>query len=241
MTTQHGSQAQPGKQSRQFVRYVCYKVQPEWRRLPKAQRDSSRAEFAAVVDEMSDGMMVRSYSLAGTRGDADLMLWEVAPRLDNIQNLAVSLSSTELGRYMDTPHSYLAMTRRSIYVEKHEHPGQEGARIKVRPAGAKYLFVYPFVKTREWYLLPKEERQQIMDVHIGVGHKYPGVRINTSYSFGLDDQDFVVAFEGDDPGEFLDLVMDLRETQSSKYTVRDTPIFTGVSMTIQEALASLGD
>ena len=111
----------------------------------------------------------------------------------------------------------------------------------VMPKGSKYLFVYPFVKTREWYLLPLERRQEIMSVHIAMGHKYPSVKINTTYSFGIDDQDFVVSFESDEPSDFLDLVMDLRETESSLYTVRDTPIFSGISMSIDEVLDPLGE
>jgi chlorite dismutase len=144
-----------------------------------------------------------------------------------------------MGVYLEMPYSYLAMTRRSQYVDNHVHEGQEGTRLRVKPGDAKYLFVYPFVKTRAWYLLPLEERQAIMDVHIKVGHEFPGVRINTAYSFGLDDQEFVVAFEGDSPSEFLDLVMKLRETKSSEYTLRDTPIFTCIAMSPADALDAL--
>jgi chlorite dismutase len=103
----------------------------------------------------------------------------------------------------------------------------------------KHLFIYPFVKSREWYLLPLEKRQEIMDVHIKVGNKYPSVKLNTTYSFGLDDQDFVVAFETEEPKDFVDLVMELRETQSSVYTVRDTPIFTCVQMPMERILDQL--
>jgi len=144
-----------------------------------------------------------------------------------------------MGPYLEVPYSYLAMTRRSQYIEQHQHAGQEGARLRVRPVGSKYLFVYPFVKTRAWYLLPKEERQAMMDAHISTGHRYPSVRINTGYSFGLDDQEFVVAFETDSPSDFLDLVMELREVRASEYTLRDTPIFTCVGMAPGEALDML--
>jgi chlorite dismutase len=100
-------------------------------------------------------------------------------------------------------------------------------------------FVYPFEKKREWYGLPIEERQRIMANHIEVGRRYPEISINTAYSFGLDDQEFVVSFEGDDPGEFLDLVQELRGTESSAYTLRDTPIFTCVSMSLGRTLDAL--
>jgi chlorite dismutase len=75
--------------------------------------------------------------------------------------------------------------------------------------------------------------------HIAVGRRYPQITINTAYSFGLDDQEFVVSFEADEPGEFLDLVQELRGTESSAYTLRDTPIFTCVSMSLPRTLDAL--
>jgi chlorite dismutase len=93
------------------------------------------------------------------------------------------------------------------------------------------------VKARAWYALPQPERQRMMSAHIATGHKYPGIKINTTYSFGLDDQEFVVAFEGDSPAEFLDLVMELRSAEASQYTQRDTPAFTAVAVSVRDALS----
>ena len=112
-------------------------------------------------------------------------------------------------------------------------------RDRICTSRRKYLFLYPMVKKREWYSLPAEERQRIMGSHIEVGRRHPEISINTSYSFGLDDQEFVVAFEGDDPGQFLDLVQELRPTESSAYTERETPIFTCVAMSARKALDAL--
>jgi len=229
------------KNGRQYVRYTFYKVDPTWRRLEPSVKESHRKEMVALVDELSDQMLLRTYGLMGTRGDVDFATWTVADTLEPFQTLASRMFSTGLGHYLATPHSYLAMTRRSVYVDKHQHSGQEGARLAIKPLGTKYLFVYPFVKTRDWYLLPKEKRQEMMDAHITVGHKYPTVKINTSYSFGLDDQEFVVSFESEEPSDFLDLVMELRETQGSKYTLRDTPTFTCVAMEMEQVLRGLGD
>ena len=99
--------------------------------------------------------------------------------------------------------------------------------------------MYPFEKKREWYRLAADERQRIMANHIEVGRGYPEITINTAYSFGLDDQEFVVSFEADDPGQFLDLVQELRGTESSSYTLRDTPIFTCMAMSVGRALDAL--
>ncbi len=227
------------KQQRQFVKYTFFKVAPAWRGLPAAEREAQKREVVDILESFAGRMLVRTYSTVGTRGDCDLLVWTVSDRLEDFTELTSQLFGSAMGGYLEIPHSYLAMTRRSQYIEKHVHEGQEGARLRVRPTGARYLFVYPFVKTRPWYRLPFEERQAIMDVHIEVGHKYPSVRINTAYSFGLDDQEFVVAFESDSPSDFLDLVMELRETKSSEFTLRDTPIFTCIAMTAGDALDTL--
>lgn len=228
------------QESRQFVKYTFYKVDPQWRRLPETERTDGKREFAAVVDEFSGSMVLRSYSLVGMRGDADFMLWQGADTLEDVQQVATRLLSTQLGHYLSTPHSFLSMTRRSQYVGQHRHEGQEGTRLKVTPGQAKYFFVYPFVKTTEWYMLPSEDRQRMMSEHFRVGHKYPSVKINTSYSFGLDDPEFMVAFESDSPSDFLELVMELRHSEVRKYTLRDTPIFTCIQMPIEQTLDTLG-
>ena len=228
------------KDGRQFVKYSFYKVDPLWRRLPEPERSTSKREFAAVVEESATRMLIRSYSLIGLRGDADFLLWQAADSLESVQEVATRLWSTRLGGYLTQPYSYLAMTRPSQYVGGHRHAGQEGATAQLRPGDARYFVVYPFVKTQEWYLLPKEERQRMMTDHFAIGHKYPSVKINTTYSFGLDDQEFVVAFETDSPPDFLDLVMELREVEGRLYTLRDTPIFTCIRRPIDETLDSLG-
>ena len=230
----------PENDGRQLVKYSFYRVDPLWRRLSPERRAESKRELAAVVDELAAATMLRSYSLVGMRGDADFMLWQASDSLEEVQQAASRLWGTELGGYLEMAHSYLAMTRRSQYVGRHRHQGQEGARLRVSPGDGRYLFVYPFVKTRDWYLLPEEERQAMMDEHIRVGHKYPSVRINTSYSFGLDDQEFVVAFDSDSPSDFLDLVMELRGIEGSRYTLRDTPIFTCIGLPIEQVLDTLG-
>lgn len=227
------------EEQRYYVKYTFYKTLPEWRRLSKTERAEGVHEFQAAVELFTEGLLLRTYNLQGMRGDVDFMFWQVARRLEDIQECAVRLVATGLGHYLTIPHSYLAMTRRSPYIDEHRHEGQEGRSGVTRPRGSKYLVVYPFWKTRPWYRLPLEERQKMMSTHFQIGHKYPSVKINTGYSFGLDDQEFVVAFETDAPGDFLDLVTELRETEASLYTLRDTPIFTCISMDLKEILSGL--
>jgi chlorite dismutase len=227
------------RERRQYVRFAFYKAGSEWRRLTASEREAMKTEFAEVVETWEQRMLIRTYSTIGTRADCDLMIWQVSENLDNFSELAADINATELGAYLETPYAYLSMTKHSMYVDEHVHEGQEGSRLTIAPGGSKYLFVYPFLKTRPWYLLPQAERQRIMTAHIVMGHKYPTVKINTTYSFGLDDQEFVLAFETDHPADFLDLVQELRETESSSYTLRDTPIFTCVSVPIREILDAL--
>src|SRR5687768_687741 len=236
-------EARPGTHSeahapRVCVAYTLFRVRPSAFTLPEPQRCQLAADFEAALDEASQSLgILRSYSLVGLRPDADLLLWQAAERAEDLQSFAAALRRTSLWVHLEVPHQYLAMTRRSQYVADHVHEGQDGRRTHVQPAGAPYLFIYPFVKTRAWYALPFAERQRLMSEHIKVGHKYPNVKINTTYSFGLDDQEFVVAFEGDSPSEFLDLVMELRSSEASQYTLRDTPAFTAVARPVAETLS----
>jgi chlorite dismutase len=230
--------AQDGRKP--FIRYSFFKVDPYWRRLPGEERGGGKAQFAAVVDEMSSQLEVHSYNLMGTRGDTEFMLWQLAPSLESLQDLASGLYATGLGKYLSTPYAYLAMSRPSAYIGGHSHSGQSHQTGVIEPRGDPYLFVYPFVKTHDWYQLPKEERQRIMNQHFTIGHSYPKIKVHTSYSFGIDDNDFVLAFEGDSPEEFLKLVMELRESEARPYTLKDIPIFTCVRSPLKSCLDSLG-
>jgi chlorite dismutase len=236
-----GEAARPPATTRQYIRYLFYKARPSWLALPPAERDAARADLLAALEPFAERLAVlRAYSTLGTRADADFLLWMVSERLEDFQELQAAVLRSAMGVHLDTPYSFLAMTRRSQYVDKHEHAGQEGRRTRVRPTGRKYLFVYPMVKKRPWYRLSQAERQAAMDEHIRVGHEFPRVKINTSYSFGLDDQEFVVAFETDYPSDFLDLVEKLRGGEASAYTERETPIFTCVAGSIAEVVQLLG-
>ena len=221
----------------QFVHYGFYSVDPSWRLLPPEVREEQKAALISAIEQAPAGVSVRSYSLVGIRADADFLLWTIAPSPGEIHALGRAVMSTTIAPYLRQPYAYLAMTKRSIYVR---NESVNARRLNIKPEGAAYLFVYPFVKTRQWYRLPLEERQRMMNEHIRIGHKYPTVKLNTTYSFGLDDQEFVVAFETDHPAHFVDLVMELREAESSLYTLRDTPIFTCIALPLGDVLDSLG-
>jgi chlorite dismutase len=236
-------QRAPAKEvKRQTIGFTFFKVLPEWRRLPQAEKDAHRAAFAEVIKRWNQPgrLLTLTYSTVGLRGDCDMVLWRICYTPEDLNDMTAELMATPMGGYLQTAYSFLSMTKRSQYLIGHEHEGQHDSRGSIRPGGQKYIFIYPFWKTRAWYLLPAEERQRLMNEHIRVGHLYPRVKLNTTYSFGIDDQEFVVAFETNYPEDFLDLVQQLRETEISPYTLKDTPIFTCIRMTPEDMLARLG-
>ena len=236
----HGAPAAGGPViQRQIVNFAFYKLDPAFRRLAPAEKTSARDEFAKAAATLPQGMLCLNYSTVATRGDTDFCFWRIGGTVDEIQAHQAALNRTKLAGWLQQPHSLLSMTKRSMYIDKLDPSHTSESRSIVIPGKRKYIFIYPFVKTREWYLLPMEKRQEMMDEHIVVGNEFPSVKLNTTYSFGLDDQDFVVAFETEEPRDFLDLVQKLRETQGSRYTVRDTPIFTGVQLPIERILDQL--
>lgn len=224
---------------RQYVRFAFYKVDPQWRRLSPDKQAEHKRELLGTIQSFGRRMLLRPYSLMGTRADAELLLWQIAESMEPFQALASAIMGTRMGAYLSLSYSYLSQTKRSIY-EIRDNPDEDTERLVIQPSEAKYLFVYPFIKTRPWYRLTLPTRQGMMDEHIQIGRKYPSVKLNTTYSFGLDDQEFVVAFETDEPADFLDLVQDLRESEASLYTLRDTPLFSCIRMALDEALDALG-
>lgn len=220
-----------------FVHFEFFSVDPQWRRLSPEEKAQGRAEFAETVQAAPEDLEVRCYSTLGLREDAQLLLWLLSSRLEAMEEFTGSLYQTSLGRYVEMSYSFLAMTRESIYTKDHHQQVQHHTSPIHR---GDYLFVYPFVKSRDWYRLPFDERKRMMEEHMRVGHEFPNVWINTCYSFGLDDQDFVVAFETNAPQDFLNLVMKLRGIEASQYTVRDTPMFTCIKRPLEDILGALG-
>ncbi len=218
-------------QRRFFVKYTFLKVDPAWRRLPAEQRAEDKREFLAACEDFGEDHLLQSFSLVGTRGDCDLMLVTETENLDRIHEFHVVLAQSGLAKWCSTPYSMLGMRKSSEY--------SDDVRNDPRRFKGKYLFVYPFVKNREWYALEATERWRIMQGHITIGREYPTVDNHTTYSFGLDDQEFVVAFDTDDAGAFLDLVQRLRTTEASAYTARDTPSFTCLRTSLERAVNAL--
>jgi chlorite dismutase len=216
----------------QYVAYTFYRVDPAWRR--ESDRQAQKDEFGEVVDSFTERFdHLRAYSVTGVRGDCDFFLWKITEQYELLEELGTALNGTAMSGWLETPYSYLATTKASQYTSARK------AR-KITPHSLPYLVVYPFVKTRPWYALPEADRQLAMEEHIRIGREeFPGIKNHTTYSFGIDDQEFMTAFECEEPADFMHLMLRLRDSEASRYTERDTPIFVGRHVAIRDALNAL--
>ena len=218
----------------QYVAYTFFRLDPAWRRLPVEERSAHKDAFAEAIDDHAGRFAhLRTYSTTGVRPEADFFLWKITERYEDLGELGSALNATPLAAWLETPYSYLATTKASQYTQARK------AR-KVVPKNSPYLVVYPFDKVRPWYVLEEADRQRAMDEHIRIGREeFPTIYNHTTYSFGIDDQEFMTAFECDEPADFMHLMLRLRYSEASRYTLRDTPIFVGQHMSIRDALARL--
>src|SRR3954452_5588751 len=217
----------------QYVAYTYYRVDPAWRRAAVEGGAPGKDAFAEVVEDWPGRMdSLRAYTITGVRPDCDFFLWKITERYEDLGELGTALNATPLAGWLETPYSYLATTKASEYTQARRPR-------RVVPKGSPYLVVYPFVKVRPWYALPPDERQRAMDEHIRIGAEFRTIHNHTTYSFGIDDQEFMTAFECDEPADFMHLMLTLRDSEASRYTERDTPIFVGQHVDIRGALDAL--
>ena len=222
------------KEQQIFLNFSFFKVDPKWRWLNEIGKEEAAKEFQNLLEVANTKMKVIPYSTIGLRSDADFMLWMIADSVEKMQILTSKIYFTVLGKYIEPSQIYLSSSRKSIYSNQVKY------NFMTDQKPLKYNIVYPFIKSREWYLLPFEKRKKMMEEHIEVGRKFPNIRLNTSYSFGIHDQDFMLAFETDNLNDFQNLIIELRETKVSKYVVKDTPMIVCLHKDIEQVIKSLG-
>lgn len=221
---------------RHFVHVLALQVDPAWRRLPEAERRADCEAFRAAAESTAERVTTYTYSMIGTRADASFLFWRLGPSLETVEDTAAHLLRSGLGRWCVIGYSMIGLVRPSNYV-KERTPQEEAMFTGER---SRYIIVYPFLKTTDWYLLDEDVRRRQMSEHIRVGRQYPMIQQLLAYSFGLDDQEFIVAYETDDLQAFQDLVRDLRATEGRRATVRDTPQLVGVHRPLADILGLLG-
>jgi chlorite dismutase len=232
---EHGEQNQGAAERPRFVQYLFFSADPEWRRLSEEERTRGRREFLQTIQQAT-GITTFAYSTLGLKASAELVLWRIADSLDMLQEGYAALLGTGLGRYLHNTFTLFGMTRPSIYTRRRTSQ-EQALDLQDR---RRYLIVYPFSKTTEWYLMSREARQGMMNEHMRVGHEYADVRQVLLYSTGLDDHEFVVAYETDDLYAYQSLLIALRSTEARRYTLKDQPIFTAIHRPVAEALELLG-
>lgn len=218
-----------------FVQALALGLDPIWRRRTRDERCRDAEQFCAALAARSE-VTTFTYSTVGLKAGVDVLLWSLAPSLEALEEKAALALRSGLGPWLSVRHSFLGIIRPSQYVKRPTAQEQSlfsGER-------ARYLVVYPFTKSTDWYLLDQSERQSVMNEHMKVGHKYKQVSQLLAYSFGVDDMDFLVAYETDDLVAFGDLVRELRGTESRRSTVRDTPILTAIHRPMEEITRLLG-
>ena len=221
------------EEKRQFFNFSFFKVDPKWRWMADLAKEESAKEVENILK--TSQAKFRTYSTLGLRDDAEFLFWFASDTVEQIQDIMSKIYLTVFGKYITPTHVYLSCTRPSIYAK-----GSGGHGWLAGEEQKKYVIVYPFIKTREWYLLPIEKRKEMMSEHIEIGKKYPEVILNTTYSFGIRDEDFMLAFETDRLDKFQDLIMALRETKVSAYIKVDTPMIVSVKKDIIPLIKSLG-
>ena len=218
-----------------YVHALALGLDPAWRRQTRDERCRSAEEFCAALSARSE-VTTFTYSMIGLKAGVDMMLWSLAPSVEALEEKIAAALRTGMGTWMAPRQTFLGIIRPSQYV-KRPTPQEQSLFSGER---SKYLVVYPFTKSADWYLLSQEERQTVMNEHMKIGHRYQQVRQLLAYSFGVDDMDFLVAYETDDLAAFGDLVRELRGSESRRSTVRDTPILTGIHRPIEAITRLLG-
>jgi peroxiredoxin len=215
------------------VVYAYYPVFRVRERDPETSWDPG--EWEVLFKEFADRVEVRGvYACEGFRPDADLMMWWVARSMDDVQNLLRRVRRTVAGRRLELTHAFTGVVRPPEFNPRHLPAFLRGE------APRKYLCVYPFVRTPEWYLLHSDERAALLREHGEMGREYPDVLPNTTSAFGLNDWEWILAFEGDHLHRIVDCIRRLRDSASRRYVKEEVPFVVGIRTSVDEALAGLG-
>lgn len=220
---------------KQFVNFMFFRVSPDWRKLNIETKRVYKSEFQSVFERFRENFMLFSYSLVGFDSKADLMFWRIGTSLDLIQEMTAMLYRTNLGSYLETTDNYLSTTKRMMFVGE-----QADDRQHVHAGAAKYHFVYPCAKHKDWHEMPTDERDAMIEENFMVGKKFPNIRIHLTHAFGFSDKEYLISFETDEPLDFLALAEELRHTAASKYSLRGMPVYTCRQRPLMECLDALG-
>jgi len=223
----------------QFVNFIFFRVNPDWRKLNTETKRVFKGEFQSVFNKYNEQLLLFSYSLVGFDSKADLMFWRIGSSLDSIQDMTAKLYRTNLGNYLETTDNYLAVTKKMMFITEDSHESVED-RYHVKGGQKKYHFVYPCAKNRDWYSMSDDERNGLVEENFMVGKKFENIKIHMTHAFGFSEQDYIISFETDEPKDFLALAEEMRQTTASKFTMRGMPIYTCRQRSLMECLDAIG-
>lgn len=220
---------------KQFVNFIFFKVNTDWRKLDPATKYDLKEEFRAAYESFSNDFLLFSYSLVGFDSKADLMLWRIGTSMDLIQEMTAKLYRTGLGSFLETTANYMSVTKQMVFVADSRED-----RFYVNAGEKKYHFLYPCAKDKDWFQKPAEERDALIHENFMVGKRFPNIKIHLTHSFGFSERDYLISFETDEPKDFLALAEELRQTPASKLTMRGMPVYTCRKRSLLECLDALG-
>ena len=216
----------------QYHNYIFFSCNPALHELPQKTQEKYKKEFLAVLFREKNSI-VYAFATLGLKAQTNILLWFQSDSIETIQNLVNRLMHTDLGRYLTISHTLFGMARPTQYT------GHGEESLDTTRKNGKYLIIYPFTKTQLWYQMDFDTRRKLMGGHIAIGKKHKTITQLLLYSYGVDDSEFIVSYETDDLLEFQTLVMELRSDTVRNYTLKDTPIFTCISKSLEEALTFL--
>ncbi len=225
---------------KQFVNFMFFRVNPEWRKLNKETKKVFKSEFQKIFKEYNKKLQLFAYSLVGFDSKADLMFWRIGTSLDQTQDMTAQLYRTNLGSYLETVDNYLSVTRKMMFISQNEKNGNNDERFHIVAGEKRYHFLYPCSKHSDWYEKSEEERENLIKENFMVGKKFSNINIHMTHAFGFSEQEYLISFETDEPKDFLALAEELRQTPASKFTLRGMPIYTCRLRSLSECLDSLG-
>jgi chlorite dismutase len=220
---------------KQFVNYIFFRVNPEWRKLDPETKAAAKAEFQNVYERYRSHFLLFSYSLVGFDSKADLMFWRIGTSMDLIQEMTALMFRTKLGSYFESADNYLAVTKTRMFTS-----GQIEDRLRVNAGEKTYHFIYPCTKDKGWYDKPVAERDALIEENFMIGRRFENIKIHLTHAFGFSDQEYIISFETNEPRDFLELAEELRQTPASRFTLRGMPIYTCRQRPLMECLDALG-
>ena len=215
-----------------YTMWSAFRVEPD--RLPE-QRDAVASDAAEYLDTLEGkGVVVRGvYDVAGLRADTDYVLWWHAEEVELLQSAYNGWRRTQLGRVSVPVWSNTGLHRPAEFNQSHVPAFLAGEEPR------RYLCLYPFVRSYEWYLLPEAERRAMLADHGMAARDYPDVRANTVAAFALGDYEWLLAFEADELHRIVDLMRALRATEARRHVREEIPFFTGPRVPVTELVTNL--